>query len=160
VLFHSIMPTNMYGPGDNYHPDHSHVLAGLLRRIHEAQEEGQPTVTIWGTGRPLREFLHVDDLASAVLHIASLDNPPDWVNVGSGDEVSILELAHMIAEVVGFTGEIRTDPTRPDGIPRKLADSSLLRSTGWQPRITLNDGLRQTYELFLRDRKHGLVRCA
>ena len=93
VLFHSLMPTNMYGPGDNYHPDHSHVLAGLLRRFHEAKVEGKPAVTIWGTGSPLREFLHVDDMASAVLHVAALDNPPDWVNVGSGEEVSILELA-------------------------------------------------------------------
>ena len=99
VLFHSLMPTNMYGPGDNYHPDHSHVLAGLLRRFHEAKVEGKPAVTIWGTGSPLREFLHVDDMASAVLHVAALDNPPDWVNVGSGEEVSILELARMIAEV-------------------------------------------------------------
>jgi GDP-L-fucose synthase len=152
ALFHSVMPTNLYGPGDNYHPEHSHVLAGLLRRFHEAKEEGKPAVTIWGTGRPLREFLHVDDLASAVLHISALDNPPDWVNVGSGEEVSILELARQIADVVGFSGEIHMDPTRPDGIPRKLADSSLLRSTGWRPRITLDDGLRQSYESFLRER--------
>lgn len=160
VLFHSLMPTNMYGPGDNYHPDHSHVLAGLLRRFHEAKVEGMPAVTIWGTGRPLREFVHVDDMAWAVLHVASLDNPPDWVNVGSGEEVSILELARMVADVVGFTGEIQTDSTRPDGIPRKLADSAHLRATGWRPRVSLHEGLRQTYEMFLRDRELGLVRCA
>ena len=158
VLFHSVMPTNMYGPGDNYHPDHSHALASLLRRFHEAKEEGKKTVTIWGTGSPLREFLHVEDLASAVLHVAALDDPPDWVNVGSGEEVSILELARMIAEVVGFTGQISTDPTQPDGAPRKLTDFSLLRSTGWQPKIALPEGLKQTYRTFLHECDYGLMR--
>ena len=153
MLFHSLMPTNLYGPGDNYHPDHSHVwwhrsFVDFTKR----KRRGQPSTTIWGTGRPLREILHVDDLASAALHVAALDDPPDWVNVGSGEEVSILELADLVAEVVGYTGEILTDPTRPDGIPRKLADTSLLHSTGWQPRISLRDGLRQTYEAFLRER--------
>jgi GDP-L-fucose synthase len=160
VLFHSLMPTNMYGPGDNYHPEHSHVLAGLLRRIHEAKVAGKPEVTIWGTGSPLREFLHVDDMASAVLHVASLDDPPDWVNVGSGEEVSILDLAKMIAGVVGFAGEIKTDTSRPDGTPRKLTELSLLRSTGWQPRISLREGLERTYQAFLEEHASGLVRCA
>jgi GDP-L-fucose synthase len=160
VLFHSLMPTNMYGPGDNYHPDHSHVLGGMLRRFHEAKVEGKPSATIWGTGRPLREFLHVDDMASAVLHVATLDNPPDWVNVGSGEEVSILELAQMIAEVVGFTGEIKTDTSRPDGTPRKLTELSLLRSTGWQPQISLSEGLKRTYQTFLEEHGNGLMRCA
>lgn len=158
VLFHSLMPTNLYGPGDKYDPDRAHVLPSLLRRFHEAKEQGQASVVIWGTGRPLREFMHVDDLASAVLHLAALDDPPDWVNVGSGDEVSILELAQIVAEVVGFTGQIHTDPTRPDGTPRKLADFSLLRSTGWQPRISLRDGLRQTYQEFVHERERGLLR--
>jgi GDP-L-fucose synthase len=160
VLFHSLMPTNMYGPGDNYHPEHSHVLAGLLRRIHEAKVEGKPEVTIWGTGSPLREFLHVDDMASAVLHVASLDEPPDWVNVGSGEEVSILDLAKMIAGVVGFAGEIRTDTTRADGTPRKLTDRSLLQSTGWRPTISLRSGLEQTVQIFLKEHANGLLRCA
>ena len=159
VLFHSLMPTNLYGPGDNYDVDHAHVIPSFIRRFHEAKKEGQRSVVIWGSGRPLREFLHVDDLASAVLHLASLEDPPDWVNVGSGDEVSILELARMVAEVVGFPGEIVTDPSRPDGTPRKLADFSLLRSTGWQPRISLREGLRQTYEAFLSERERGLVRA-
>jgi GDP-L-fucose synthase len=158
VLFHSVMPTNMYGPGDNYHPSRSHVLASLLRRFHDAKEERNPTVTIWGTGRPLREFLHVDDLASAVLHVAALNNPPDVINIGSGDEVSIWDLARMIADVVGFTGDILTDATHPDGTPRKLADSSLLRSTGWRPQIPLRQGLERTYQTFLEEREFGLMR--
>ncbi len=160
VLFHSLMPSNVYGPGDNYHPEHAHVAASLIRRIHEAKEAGQPAVEIWGTGRPLRELLHVDDLARAVLHAATIDDPPDWMNVGSGEEVSVLELAQLVAEVVGFRGEIRTDPSRPDGTPRKAADSSLLRSTGWQPQIALRQGLKQTYEAFLKDREQGLLRSS
>jgi GDP-L-fucose synthase len=159
VLFHSLMPTNLYGPGDNYHPDHSHVLPALVRRLHEAKQTNQESVTIWGTGSALREFLHVDDLAAAVLHVATLDNPPDWINVGSGEEVSIRQLATLIAEVVGYTGEILNDPSRPDGPPRKLADISLLRSTGWQPRIALRDGLARTYKDFLSQRSAGLLRC-
>jgi GDP-L-fucose synthase len=117
-------------------------------------------VTIWGTGSPLREFLHVDDMASAVLHVASLDEPPDWVNVGSGEEVSILDLAKMIAGVVGFVGEIRTDTTRADGTPRKLTDLSLLQSTGWRPTISLRSGLEQTVQIFLKEHANGLLRCA
>jgi len=159
ALFHSVMPTNLYGPGDNYHPDHAHVLPSLIRRFDEAQKAGHASVTIWGTGRPLREFLHVDDLADAVLHLATLDDPPDWVNAGSGEEVSILELAHLIAEVVRFKGEIRTDPSRPDGTPRKLADSTLLRSTGWRPSIALRYGLEQTYQAFLKENECGLIRA-
>jgi GDP-L-fucose synthase len=158
VLFHSLLPSNVYGPGDNYHPERSHVVASLIRRFHEAKEAGSESVTIWGTGRPLRELLHVDDLASAVLHAATLANPPDWMNVGSGEEVSILDLARMVAETVGYRGEIRTDPSRPDGTPRKAADLGMLRSTGWQPRIKLRDGLKQTYESFLRERERGTMR--
>jgi GDP-L-fucose synthase len=159
VLFHSLMPTNLYGPGDNYHADHSHVLPALIRRFHEAMAAGQQSVTIWGTGKALREFLHVDDLAAAVLHMATLDNPPDWINVGSGEEVSIQQLAELIAEVVGFTGEIATDTSRPDGAPRKLADISLLVSTGWRARISLREGLARTYDDFLSQTGAGLLRC-
>jgi GDP-L-fucose synthase len=158
VLFHSLVPCNVYGPGDNYHPEHAHVVASLMRRFHEAQAAGHSSVVIWGTGRPLRELLHVDDLAAAVLHAAALEEPPDWMNVGSGEEVSVLELAQLVAEVVGFRGEVRTDPSRPDGTPRKAADISLLRSTSWEPRIALRDGLKQTYAAFLRESELGLLR--
>jgi GDP-L-fucose synthase len=158
VLFHSLMPSNLYGPGDHYHPERAHVVASLLRRFHEAKQTRREAVTIWGTGQAVREFLHVDDAASAVLHVAALANPPDWMNVGASEEVTIFELARMIAEVVDFEGEIRTDPSKPDGTPRKAADSSLLRSTGWQPRVTLRDGLRQTYEAYLDERKRGVLR--
>jgi GDP-L-fucose synthase len=158
VMFHSLMPTNLYGPGDNYHLDHSHVLPALLRRFHEAKEARQKSVTIWGTGEPRRELLHVDDLAAAVLHLATLDNPPDWVNVGSGDELTVRELAVLVAEVIGYTGEIVNDPSRPDGTPRKRANISLLLSTGWRPQISLRDGIARTYEDFLREMTAGCLR--
>jgi GDP-L-fucose synthase len=160
VTFHCLMPSNLYGPGDNYHPERSHVVASLIRRFHEAQEQRVESVTIWGTGRAVREFLHVDDAAAATLHAATLENPPDWMNVGASEEVSILELAKMVAEVVGFTGAIRTDPSKPDGTPRKAADSALLRATGWQPRISLRDGLRQTFQVFLHDLQRGTLRTS
>jgi GDP-L-fucose synthase len=158
VLFHSAMPTNLYGPGDNYHKDHSHVLPGLIRRIHEAKVNTDPTVTIWGTGTPLREFLHVDDLSDAILHLCQLDNPPDWVNVGSGQEYSILDLAKMVSKAIGYDGEILTDPSRPDGTPRKLTDTTLLRSTGWAPRIGLEHGIQDTYQFFLKEQASGQLR--
>lgn len=149
VLFHSAMPTNLYGPGDNYHPENSHVIPGLLRRFHEAKQTNQDVVTVWGTGSPLREFLHADDLAEACLHLLELDNPPDWVNVGSGQECSIGDLARLVKKVVGFEGELRFDPSKPDGTPRKLLDSHLIQSLGWQPRVNLEAGLRAAYEDFL-----------
>ncbi len=158
VMFHSAMPTNLYGPGDNYHPEHSHVLPGLIRRFHESKERGESSVTIWGTGTPRREFLHVDDLADAIVHIAQLDNPPDWINVGSSTDISIFELAQLVARVVGFEGTIRTDPSKPDGTPRKLTDTTLLKSTGWMPKIDLESGIHSTYECFLRELSSGLVR--
>ncbi len=158
VLFHSAMPTNLYGPGDNYHPDHSHVLPGLIRRIHEAKVAGDASVTIWGTGTPLREFLHVDDLADAILHLCGLENPPDWVNVGTSLDHSILTLATLVAKTIGFAGAILTDPTRPDGTPRKLTDTTLLRSTGWAPKIELEQGIRDTYQCFLREFDSGHLR--
>lgn len=158
VLFHSAMPTNLYGPGDNYHPEHSHVLPALIRRFHEARESGLQSVTIWGTGTPRREFLYVDDLADALVHLLTVENPPDWVNVGTGQDQSILELAQLVAEVVGFQGEIRTDPSKPDGTPRKLTDISLLKSTGWRPSTELASGLRLTYQDFTRSLSSGAVR--
>ncbi len=158
VLYHSVMPTNLYGPGDNYHPEHNHVLPGLIRKFHDAKIANSPKVTIWGTGEPRREFLHVDDLADAVAHLASLTNPPDWVNVGTSQDLSILELAHLVAETVGYEGVIDTDPTKPDGTPRKLTDTSLLRSTGWSPRIPLKEGIRMTYDDFCREMESGLLR--
>jgi GDP-L-fucose synthase len=158
VLYHSAMPTNLYGPGDNYHPDHSHVLPGLIRRFHEAKQQGLPSVTIWGTGRPLREFLHVDDLADAIIHLCELENPPDWVNVGTSVDVSILQLAKLVAHAVGYSGEILTDPSKPDGTPRKLTDTTLIRSTGWAPKIPLHEGLERTYQDFLRETEEGSLR--
>lgn len=149
LAYHSAMPTNLYGPGDNYHPENSHVIPALIRRFHEAKAAGAPSVTIWGTGTPKREFLHVDDLAAACFHLLALENPPDWVNVGVGDDVSILELAGLIAETVGFNGEILTDPTKPDGTPRKLMDITRIRETGWAPSVSFRDGLAAAYQDFL-----------
>lgn len=148
LLYHSAMPTNLYGPGDNYHPENSHVIPALIRRFHEAKERGDSSVTIWGTGTPRREFLHVDDLAAACFHLLGLASPPDWVNVGTGEDLSILELASLVAETVGFTGPILTDPSKPDGTPRKLMDISLIRRTGWSPVIGLKAGLASAYEDF------------
>jgi GDP-L-fucose synthase len=158
VLFHSAMPTNLYGPGDNYHKENSHVLPGLLRRFHEAKLSSAPTVAIWGTGAPLREFLHVDDLADALLFLLTMENPPDWVNVGSGEEVSILELARRVARVVGFEGNIACDPSKPDGTPRKLANSHLLSTLGWRASISLDQGLASAYDAFLSELRANTVR--
>ena len=158
VLYHSAMPTNLYGPGDNYHLDHSHVLPGLIRKFHDAKQSGAPNVTIWGTGTPLREFLHVDDLADAIVHLFKIPNPPDWVNVGTSVDISILELAKLIAKVVGYDGSIMTDLSKPDGTPRKLTDTSLLRSTGWAPGISLQEGLIRTYADFLEEASSGSLR--
>ncbi|NRB72727.1 MAG: GDP-L-fucose synthase [Verrucomicrobiales bacterium] len=148
-LYHSAMPCNLYGIGDNYHPENSHVIPGLIRRFHEAKEAGGESVTIWGTGSPLREFLFADDLADGCLHLMGLEDPPSLVNIGVGSDVTILELAKLIAETVGFDGEILTDPSKPDGTPRKLMDSSLIRSLGWEPQTSLEEGLMASYEDFL-----------
>ncbi|MEN3942604.1 GDP-L-fucose synthase [Prosthecobacter sp. SYSU 5D2] len=155
VLFHSAMPTNLYGPGDNYHPENSHVIPGLIRRFHEAKVRQDPAVTVWGTGTPLREFLHVDDLAAACLHLLELENPPDWVNIGSGQECSIGALAQTVKEATGYAGELRFDPDKPDGTPRKLLDSSLIMSLGWQPRVELAAGLRAAYADFQKGETRG-----
>jgi GDP-L-fucose synthase len=151
VLFHSAMPTNLYGPGDNYHPDNSHVLPALIRRFHEAKISGAEVVTIWGSGKPLREFLHVDDLAAGLVHLLQVADPPDLVNIGSGNEISIRGVADLIAEVVGFRGRIANDTSKPDGTPRKLSDIRLIQSTGWSPQVSLKDGLAAAYRDFLAE---------
>jgi GDP-L-fucose synthase len=158
VLFHSAMPTNLYGPRDNYHPENSHVLPALLRRFHDAAAAQAPEVMLWGTGTPKREFLHVDDCADALLHLCALANPPDWVNVGTGLDVTIREAAELVAETVGYRGRIVQDPTKPDGSPRKLLDVSRLRATGWSPKYNLRDGLRATYQSFLQEKAAGTLR--
>lgn len=155
----SAMPTNLYGPGDNYHAENSHVLPGLMRRFYEATEQNAPSVTIWGTGTPRREFLHVDDLADAIVHLIDAKELPDWINVGTGRDLSIIELARMVAEVVGFEGEIMTDLSRPDGTPVKCTDVSRLSATGWQARIELADGLKQTFQAFLEESNRGELRA-
>lgn len=158
VTFHSAMPTNLYGTGDNYHPENSHVLPAMIRRFHEAKEAGLKEVVIWGTGTPLREFLHTDDCARGLLFLLEMDNPPDWVNVGSGVEISIRGLAELVAEVVGFTGEIVQDASKPDGTPRKLMDSSVLRGLGWKPEIDLETGVEMAYREFLGEMDRGDLR--
>lgn len=158
VCYHSAMPTNLYGPGDNYHEKNSHVLPALIRRFYEAKKSGAKEVVLWGTGKPLREFLHVDDLADACVCLLELNNPPDLVNLGSGEEVSIRELAEIVADAVGFEGEIIQDTSKPDGTPRKLCDTTLLRSLGWKPRYDIVKGVHQTLECFLRELRDGTIR--
>ena len=158
LMYHSAMPTNLYGPGDNYHPENSHVIPAMIRRFHEARERGDPDVTIWGSGTPRREFLHVDDLAEACFHLLGHDNPPDWVNLGVGEDLTILDLAKTIAKTVGFEGEIKTDPSKPDGTPRKLLDVNLLNETGWTAKIAFEDGLKGAYQDFLATLEEGTAR--
>lgn len=158
VLFHSAMPTNLYGPGDNYHPENSHVLPALIRRFHEAAKAQKSEVTAWGTGSPKREFLHVDDLADACAFLLKLEAPPDWVNVGTGTDVSIRDLTEEVARVTGFKGRIIWDTSKPDGTPRKLLDVSLLSSLGWRARRRLEEGLKATYASFLDESSRGLLR--
>lgn len=148
-LYHSAMPSNVYGVGDNYHPENSHVIPALIRRFHQAKVEGQPTVTIWGTGSAKREFLFADDLAEGCLHLLRLPDPPSLVNIGTGEEVTILELSKLVAATVGWHGEILTNPAMPDGTPRKLLDSSIIHSLGWAPRVRLEEGLKLAYADFL-----------
>jgi len=167
IDYRSVMPTNLYGPGDNYHPENSHVLPALIRRFHEAKLAGTPTVTIWGTGTPKREFLYVDDMAAATVHV--MDLAPEiyrehtqpmqsHINVGCGDDISILDVAKLVAETVGYTGEIVTDPTKPDGTPRKLMDVSRLGKLGWRAQVSLRDGLKLAYQDFLTN--HANLRTA
>lgn len=151
--FLSVLPTNLYGPNDNFHLENAHVLPALLRRIHQAKEAGDREVTLWGTGAPLREFLHADDMADACVFLMGLADPPDMANVGSGEEVSIKGLAERIARTVGFSGALRFDPSRPDGTPRKLLDCSRLAALGWRSRVPLDKGLASTYAWFQEHRK-------
>jgi GDP-L-fucose synthase len=146
--FIAVMPTNLYGPGDNFDPLASHVLAALLRRIHEAKEAGAGSVTIWGSGAPLREFLHVDDLADACVFLMKTYSGPELVNIGSGDEVSIAELARLIAEIVGYEGGFAFDRSKPDGTPRKRLDPGRLDRLGWRRRIALRPGIESTYRWY------------
>lgn len=158
--YRSVMPTNLYGPDDNFHPENSHVLPALIRRFHEAAQEGRDEVVIWGTGAPRREFLHVDDMAAASLFV--FDLPYDQyesntqpmlshINVGCGEDISILELAQLVARVTGFRGEIRTDPSRPDGTKIKLMDISRIKAMGWAPTISLEEGIASTYKWFINN---------
>jgi len=158
VLYHSAMPTNLYGPGDNYHAHNSHVLPALIRRFHEAKEAGAPSVSAWGTGSPRREFLHADDLADACAFLLAQDSPPDWLNVGTGTDVTIRELTERVAATVGYEGQIKWDTTKPDGTPRKLLDVSRLSALGWRARTSLEDGLRQTYASYLAEKAAGTLR--
>jgi GDP-L-fucose synthase len=146
--FVSVMPTNLYGPNDNYHPDNSHVLPALLRKFHEAVATGAPSVALWGTGQPRREFLHVDDLADACYYLMQHYDEPGLVNIGTGEDISILELARMIGRITGYTGEIRHDLSKPDGTPRKLMDVGKLHGFGWKAKIGLEEGIRSVYEKF------------
>ncbi len=158
VLFHSAMPTNLYGPGDNYHPQNSHVLPALIRRFDEARELGKPEVTAWGTGAPKREFLHVDDLAAACHFLLQQNNPPDWINVGTGTDVTIRELTETVATVTGYRGKITWDSSKPDGTPRKLMDVSRLTALGWRAQITLREGIEKTYATFCAEKASGSLR--
>jgi GDP-L-fucose synthase len=147
----SLMPTNLYGPGDNFDLEASHVLPALLRRFHEAKRDGRESVLLWGTGSPRREFLHVDDLADASLLLLRDYDEAGIINVGCGEDVSILELAKLVAQIVGYDGAIELDRTKPDGTPRKLLDISRLRALGWKPRISLEDGIRGVYQWYLTE---------
>lgn len=158
--YRSLMPTNLYGPNDNFHPENAHVLPALMRRLHEAKAEGRATVTVWGTGRAMREFLHVDDMARASVFVMEMDDAlyaantrPDLshINVGTGEDCTIRQLAEALARVIGYEGELAFDATKPDGTPRKLMDVSRLTAMGWRPQIGLEDGLRQTYGWFLEN---------
>jgi GDP-L-fucose synthase len=150
VNFISAMPTNLYGPGDNFDLDSSHVLPALIRKAHEAKINNQPAFTVWGSGSPRREFLYVDDLADALAFLLENYDSPEVINVGCGNDVTIRELAGIVSEVVGFKGELVFDSSKPDGAPRKLLDTSRLEKLGWTPRVSLRDGIEQTYQWYLR----------
>jgi GDP-L-fucose synthase len=151
--FISAMPTNIYGPNDNFDLQNSHVLAALLRKAHEARISGQPTMVVWGTGTPRREFLHSDDLADAIEFLLEHYDSPEIVNVGCGQDVTIRESAELVCDVVGFTGTLEFDKTRPDGTPRKLLDVTRLTKLGWRAKISLREGIKSTYEWFLKNKK-------
>ncbi|MEE2525865.1 GDP-L-fucose synthase [Hyphobacterium sp. HN65] len=149
--FISAMPTNLYGPGDNYHPQNSHVIPALIRKAHEAKLAGAASMEIWGTGTPRREFLHADDCADALVHLMQVHSAPEHVNVGSGEDLPIEELARIIMDVVGFKGELTKDETKPDGTPRKLMSADRIRALGWKPSISLRQGLEHAYACFQQE---------
>lgn len=147
--FISVMPTNLYGPGDNYHPELSHVVAALIRRFHEAKVSDAKTVAVWGTGKPRREFLYVDDMADACVHLMKTYSGAELINIGTGEDIAIAEFARVVAEIVGYRGEISFDTSRPDGTPRKLLDISRLDKLGWRATTSLHDGLKRAYDAYL-----------
>ena len=147
--FISVMPTNLYGPNDNYHPQHSHVLPALIRKFHEAKINNLPSVTVWGTGNALREFLHADDLADACIYLMHGYNEKKFVNIGVGKDISIKDLAYLVKKITGFTGAITFDSEKPDGTPRKLMDVSILSSLGWKPKINLEEGIASVYKEYV-----------
>ncbi|MCX7308326.1 MAG: GDP-L-fucose synthase [Afipia sp.] len=149
--FINVMPTNLYGPGDNYHPEYSHVVAALIRRFHEAKESNAPSVVVWGTGTPRREFLYVDDMADACVHLMKTYSSDLLVNIGTGKDMTIAEFASVVADVVGYKGKIEFDSSKPDGTPRKLLDIGRLAKLGWQATTSLKDGIRLAYQAFLKE---------
>jgi len=153
--FISVMPTNLYGPGDNYHPEYSHVVAALIRRFHEAKTSDARNVVVWGTGTPRREFLYVDDLADACIHLMKCYSAGELINIGTGEDITIAEFARVVATAVGYAGEIGFDPSRPDGTPRKLLDVSRLAKLGWRATTRLEEGIQLAYQAFLSERKQA-----
>ncbi|MBB4361472.1 GDP-L-fucose synthase [Bradyrhizobium sp. CIR18] len=153
--FISVMPTNLYGPGDNYHPEYSHVVGALIRRFHEAKLSGAANVVVWGTGTPRREFLYVDDMADACVHLMKVHSSSDMVNIGTGEDISIAEFANVVARTVCYTGAISYDTSRPDGTPRKLLDVSRLAALGWRARTSLEDGIALAYRAYLSENKQA-----
>src|SRR6266849_183650 len=151
--FINVMPTNLYGPGDNYHPEYSHVVAALIRRFHEAKVSGASNVVVWGTGTPRREFLYVDDMADACVHLIKSYSADELVNIGTGEDITIAEFARLVADTIGYSGEISFDPSRPDGTPRKLLDVSRLAKQGWRASTSLEDGIKLAYQAFLKESK-------
>src|SRR5467141_2824453 len=151
--FINVMPTNLYGPGDNYHPEYSHVVAALIRRFHEAKQSGVSNVVVWGSGTPRREFLYVDDMADACIHLMKNYSADELVNIGTGEDITIAEFARVVAATVGYSGEISFDPSRPDGTPRKLLDVSRLAKLGWRASTSLEDGIKLAYQAFLKESK-------
>lgn len=151
--FINVMPTNLYGPGDNYHPEYSHVVAALIRRFHEAKETNAPGVVVWGTGTPRREFLYVDDMADACIHLMRNYSGDGLINIGTGEDITIAEFARVVARTVGYQGEITFDTSKPDGTPRKLLDVGRLAALGWKATTSLDDGIKLAYQAFLKERK-------
>jgi GDP-L-fucose synthase len=153
--FVNVMPTNLYGPGDNYHPEYSHVVAALIRRFHEAKVAGLPNVVVWGTGTPRREFLYVDDMADACVHLLKTYSDHELINIGTGEDITIAEFAGVVARVTGYAGTISFDPSRPDGTPRKLLDVSRLDRLGWRAKTSLEEGIQLAYQAYLSETKQA-----